>query len=268
MAVTTQPPKEESLPQLAERLQAREAGALEKLIGRTQSACSRLAVSILKDPELSRDALQEAYFVVFQRIGQLRDCNAIKSWLLRIVTHCCHDILRRRGKEFQADIEVAVAAPDLAEGIGRQETIRATFAQLPEIDRTTLARPSSVDPGEFLPFSYAARQLAPATHKVQTQFMCSLARFEALKTVVALEIFQREHGTYPERLEQLVPKILPELPREVMSPKVWSKKPTLAYRRLGSKYELISESPLYAMLRFKGRQSYGPDGNYEVERMP
>ncbi len=139
IAVTAQPPKEESLPQLAERLQAREAGALEQLIERTQSACSRLAVSILKDPELSRDALQDAYFVVFQRIGQLRDCNAIKSWLFRIVTHCCHDILRRRGKEFQAEIEVAEAAPDLAEGFGRQETIRATFAQLPEIDRTALA---------------------------------------------------------------------------------------------------------------------------------
>lgn len=139
IAVTTQPPKEESLPQLAERLQAREAGALEKLIERTQGACSRLAVSILKDPELSRDALQDAYFVVFQRIGQLRDCNAIKSWLFRIVTHCCHDILRRRGQEFQAEIEVAEVVPDLAEGVGRQETIRATFAQLPEIDRTTLA---------------------------------------------------------------------------------------------------------------------------------
>ncbi|MBN9419905.1 MAG: RNA polymerase sigma factor [Candidatus Eremiobacteraeota bacterium] len=138
-AVTVQPPEGESLAQLAERLQAREEGALEILIERTQSACSRLAVSILKDPELSRDALQEAYFVVYQRIGQLRDPLAIKSWLFRIVTHCCHDILRRRGKEIQVEVEVAAAAPDLAEGVGRQETIRATFAQLPEIDRTTLA---------------------------------------------------------------------------------------------------------------------------------
>ena len=138
-AVTVQPPEGESLAQLAVRLQAREEGALESLIERTQSACSRLAVSILKDPELSRDALQEAYFVVYQRIGQLRDPQAIKSWLFRIVTHCCHDILRRRGKEVQVEVEVAAAAPDLAEGVGRQERIRATFAQLPEIDRTTLA---------------------------------------------------------------------------------------------------------------------------------
>jgi len=138
-APAAQPPKDESLPQLAERLQAREAGALEALIERTQSACSRLAVSILKDPDLSRDALQEAYFVVYQRIGQLRDPLAIKSWLFRIVTHCCHDILRRRGNEVQVEVEVAEAAPDLAEGVGRQDRIRATFAKLPEIDRTALA---------------------------------------------------------------------------------------------------------------------------------
>ncbi len=138
-AVSAQPTEGESLAQLAERLQAREAGALESLIERTQSACSRLAVSILRDPELSRDALQEAYFVVYQRIGQLRDCAAVKSWLFRIVTHCCHDIQRRRGKEVGSEVEVAQMAPDLAEEVDRQETIRATFAQLPEIDRTTLA---------------------------------------------------------------------------------------------------------------------------------
>ena len=138
-AVSSQPAKEESLARLAERLQAREAGALEALIERTQSACSRLAVSILRDPDLSRDALQEAYFVVFQRIGQLRDCGAIKSWLFRIVTHCCHDILRRRGKEVAVEAELVAPGPDLADGVGRQEKIRATFAQLPEIDRTALA---------------------------------------------------------------------------------------------------------------------------------
>ncbi|MBS2039518.1 RNA polymerase sigma factor [bacterium] len=138
-APTAQPPREALLPELAARLQAGQEGALEALIERTQSACLRLAVSILRDPDLSRDALQEAYFVVYQRIGQLRDPQSIKSWLFRIVTHCCHDILRRRGKEVQAEVELAEAAPDLADGVGRQDRIRATFARLPEIDRTALA---------------------------------------------------------------------------------------------------------------------------------
>lgn len=138
-AAPAQLTREASLPELAERLQAGQAGALEAFIERTQSACSRLAVSILKDPELSRDALQETYIVVYQRIGQLRDPQAIKSWLYRIVSHCCHDILRRQGKEVQTEVEVVEVTPDAAEGVGRQDKIRATFARLPEIDRTALA---------------------------------------------------------------------------------------------------------------------------------
>lgn len=62
-----------SLEELVVRLQKRQEGALEALIERTEKACYRLAYSILGDPELSRDALQEAYFLVYQRIGQLRE---------------------------------------------------------------------------------------------------------------------------------------------------------------------------------------------------
>lgn len=127
----------DSLPDLARRLQHGEEGALEALIARTQTACSRLAISILKDSDLSRDALQEAYLVVYQRIGQLRDPQAVKTWLFRIVTHCCHDLQRRRLKEVRP--QGALVEPDPAEAVGRQEKIRTTFARLPEIDRTTLA---------------------------------------------------------------------------------------------------------------------------------
>ena len=135
----------ESWEALVKRLQERQEGALELLIERSQQACSRLALSILKDPELSQDALQEAYFVVYQRIGQLREATAFKSWLFRIVNHCCLDILRRRSKEqeidFQQrpDLDRVEPHSDLSEEVNRQHKIRATFEKLPEIDRTALA---------------------------------------------------------------------------------------------------------------------------------
>lgn len=134
-----------SLEELVVRLQRRDEGALEDLIQRTEKACYRLAYSVLNDAELSRDALQEAYFLVYQRIGQLREPSAVKSWLFRIVNHCCHDIHRRRGKEQQTDFEqredlqALEARGDLAEELGDQDKIRATFARLPEIDRTAIA---------------------------------------------------------------------------------------------------------------------------------
>jgi RNA polymerase sigma-70 factor (ECF subfamily) len=136
---------DQTLEALAVSLQRREEGALEALIERTEKACYRLAFSVLGDAELSRDALQEAYFLVYQRIGQLREPAAIKSWLYRIVNHCCHDIGRRRGKEQQTDFEeredlqALEGQSDLAEEVSQQQKIRATFALLPEIDRTAIA---------------------------------------------------------------------------------------------------------------------------------
>ena len=142
-AVSARPrpePGGDSLEALAVRLQERQEGALEALISRTQSACSRLAMSILQDAELSRDALQEAYFVVYQRIGQLREPAALKSWLFRIVNHCCHDIRRARARQPETALQPdQQASPDVSQDVHDQQAIRATFEQLPDIDRTTLA---------------------------------------------------------------------------------------------------------------------------------
>lgn len=138
-------PVGDSLEALVVRLQGRQEGALEALISRTESACYRLAHSALRDPDLARDALQDAYFLVYQRIGQLREPAAFKTWLFRIVNHCCHDIRRRRGQELQTDFEerqdlqALEHQGDLAEEVSRQQKIRSTFAKLPEIDRTTIA---------------------------------------------------------------------------------------------------------------------------------
>lgn len=131
-----------------------------------------------------------------------------------------------------------------------------------------LGRPNDMDPSQLLPFSFAARQIAPMTSRAQAQFMLSLTRFEALKTVVALEIYQRENGFYPASLDALLP-YLPEPPKDVISPNLWARKPSFTYhRKLFGGYELISQSPVYESVRFKSRQVFGPDGNYKLEELP
>lgn len=131
-----------------------------------------------------------------------------------------------------------------------------------------LGRPNDTDPSLLLPFSFAARQFAPATYRAQAQFMGILTRFQALETVTALEIYQREHGSYPEHLNELVPNYLKHLPVDVISPNLWAKKPGFGYQRTKQGYQLLSESPVYATIRLKVRQFYGPDGNYQIDRAP
>ena len=135
------------LEELVLALQERREGALEILITRTEKPCFHLALSILKDRDLSHDALQEAYFVVYRRIGQLKEPAAFKSWLFRIVSRCCHDIIRKRSREIETDLEerddlvaeMSDQPSDPGQLVTRQEQLRSVFRKLPEIDRETIA---------------------------------------------------------------------------------------------------------------------------------
>ena len=136
-----------SLEDLVTALQERREGVLETLISRTEKPCFHLALSILKDRDLAHDALQEAYFVVYRRICQLKEPAAFKSWIFRIVSRCCHDIIRKRSREIETDLEdrddlvaeISSSPNDPGQLVTRQEQLRAVFRELPEIDRETIA---------------------------------------------------------------------------------------------------------------------------------
>lgn len=124
-------------------LQNSKEGALEEFIRVTESACTRLALSHLKDPELCKDALQETYLTVYQKIGQLREPKAAKTWLFRILTNSCRNIHRKRSSEIEVDghshqLEQTDPTPDPSETLSRHQEMRRIFEKLPEIDRTAL----------------------------------------------------------------------------------------------------------------------------------
>ena len=142
------PPPLQTLDEIALALRSGDPLALEALITKTEKACYHVAYSLLGDAELSKDALQDAYFIVYQRAAQLREPKALKTWLYRIVTHCCHDIRKKRLGEIESDVEdkeqlarppVGVTPePDPASTVVDKTRLRQVFRQLPEIDRTTL----------------------------------------------------------------------------------------------------------------------------------
>jgi RNA polymerase sigma-70 factor, ECF subfamily len=63
-------------------------GAIARL-----DAAARL---ILHDPELARDAVQEALFGAWRDLPGLRDPDRFDAWIHRLTVHSCLDILRRR----------------------------------------------------------------------------------------------------------------------------------------------------------------------------
>jgi hypothetical protein len=58
--------------------------------------------------------------------------------------------------------------------------------------------------------------LFPAMSAVYSATERSLQQRDAAEAVTALQLWQRRHGAWPERLDQLVPDLLPEVPRDRM----------------------------------------------------
>lgn len=139
-----------SIEALALRLKLQRDGAtLEALIQRTEKACFHLALSVLQDADLAKDALQESYLSVFRQIEQLREPDAFRAWLFRIVNRTCHDILRKRKNEVELDptdpMNLSYKAlgshsePDPSQAVSKRELLKATFRNLPDIDREAIA---------------------------------------------------------------------------------------------------------------------------------
>lgn len=69
--------------------------AFNELVLIYQQQVYNLAYRIMADPASAADASQEAFVSAFKAIGRFRG-GSFKSYLLRIVTNCCYDELRRR----------------------------------------------------------------------------------------------------------------------------------------------------------------------------
>lgn len=70
----------------------------------------RFALSILRDPQMAEDVLQETFVRLISGIGW-PDEGKEKAWLFRVARNLCFDILRKRIREMEAPPVIA-APPD------------------------------------------------------------------------------------------------------------------------------------------------------------
>ena len=91
----------------------------------------------------------------------------------------------------------------------------------------TKAQPSASEVSGYVHQSVMAALLIPSGQQIFIATDREAARDIVLLTVLALELFAREHGHYPEKLDELVPDFLPIVPEDIHAPP----KATLRYRR-------------------------------------
>jgi RNA polymerase sigma-70 factor (ECF subfamily) len=79
--------------------------AFGALVGATIARLESVARLILRDPELARDAVQEAYIRAWRDLPGLRDPDRFEAWLHRLTVNASLDAVRRRRRR---PIEIAL----------------------------------------------------------------------------------------------------------------------------------------------------------------
>jgi RNA polymerase sigma-70 factor (ECF subfamily) len=81
---------------LVERARGGDHDAFAALVDGALARLDAAARLILRDPELARDAVQEAFIRAWRDLPGLRDPDRFDAWLHRITVHTCLDLARRR----------------------------------------------------------------------------------------------------------------------------------------------------------------------------
>lgn len=144
---------------LVRRARSGDQRAFGLLVERYQKKVYAVALGMVKDPEEARDVSQEAFVKVHRYLDHFKGDSSFYTWLYRITTNTCIDVLRRRGNtnsteavEFDDSVQLDLAEANLG-ALGSQlevspsrnvlrrelaEKLEEALAQLPEKHRAIL----------------------------------------------------------------------------------------------------------------------------------
>ena len=171
--------------------------AFNQLVLSYQDLAYHHAYSLMGDPASAEDVAQESFVKAFQGLNGFRG-GSFRSWLLRIVTNCAYDILRRsqrhpsqplfpeddNGEELESApwlADPSASVQDAVEKAELSEEIRQLMEQLPEAYRNVL---TLVDLYQF-DYSEAAQTLRVPIGTVKSRLArARLQMKEMLKEVL------------------------------------------------------------------------------------
>ena len=125
---------------LIERARRGEHDAFASLLDVHLARLDAAARLILRDPELARDAVQEALIRAWRDLPGLRDPDRFEAWLHRLTVNACLDLIRRR-KRRVIEVELkpidSPATHDFAGVLADRELLDQALARLnPAIARS------------------------------------------------------------------------------------------------------------------------------------
>lgn len=126
---------------LVERARDGDHVAFTELVELDSDRCYAIAYRILRDIDRAQDAVQQAFFIVWQELPRLRDPGRYEVWLHRILVNACYREARIRGRWRAVVRELSVSTatgPDMHARIDDRDVIEQAFHRLSTEHRTVV----------------------------------------------------------------------------------------------------------------------------------
>lgn len=115
---------------LIEAAQAGDLDAFEVLVRRHQRPVYRLALRMLGSASDAEDVAQETFVQAWRSIGRFRGSSGLGTWLYRIATNRCLDVLAAHRPTETLDAELGGQDGDPVATLAQRERLRSVVAAL------------------------------------------------------------------------------------------------------------------------------------------
>lgn len=128
--------------ELVAQARAGDQGAMNRLVSLHHETAYRVALGVVRDPDLAADAAQDGFLKAFRGLDGFRGEARFRSWLLTIVVNEARGLLRRRARRRESALDdvgpLSDGGPPVDQQVANREEARrarALMEELPEKQR-------------------------------------------------------------------------------------------------------------------------------------